>query len=1089
LAKPHFADLAEFMKKYKYTDIKNPLMEKKGQIGGVIRYFLIAVVIIVISFSGYSAYATLQEKACNAELVLFESELRELDEKVTSGSVKEFTKHIPCNADEVYFFDKSKDFDLSLYEINPFLKENVESKVEDNVFLVRKNKILASFNAGNLEIEYPNYVCMIPKFEKVNFFLEGKGKAALLFSGCFQPECTYIPSTIEDIDAIEAIDEAVEFGANDPSCTNCPASTPPEFIDFLKTEPNILIFRKFEFCKADNKTNVEILIKPKGKAKLKNLRLYESIPKECIDDLNEYLASYSDFGEVSIKFDPLILWSLGDVKDEKTVSYALNTILNEECRKAIEGMGIAEIIEDGVAVNIPVCSNADSSCGPVIPFCQNCNSLDAVSVNYCNLNNVANDIHDYSCVANECKLSVTAQVVESCSANNGVCPPGTTDCSCQNNDNSCGTYPSCLDCTTSGQICDSGNCVNPPPVCPNGILETGELCDDPQYGGQTCASQGFDGGILSCFNSGPGQCNFDFSACYKCGDGVVNPGEQCDLFDFNGKNCASLGLIDGSLSCTAACQLDTSNCITPSVCGNGNIETGEQCDDGNINPGEGCDAACQIESGWTCSGEPSVCSLIVLCGNNNIDPTEECDGNSNLNSESCSSLGLGSGTLLCSGTCQFDTSSCNPLAVCGNGIKEPPEQCDDGNTNNNDECSSTCKLEVCGDGIIQNGIGEQCEGSNLNGKTCLEIPYSGSNNFDGGDLKCNAVTCKYDTSLCFECGVNGVSCEQSCGEYNTIGPQCFFSGSCGKNCRDNNLGDWGREISGCGFFKRCECYWEYDSSCSLNPSCDNTPNDRDGQDVPLLVQCGCADECSSGATICSGTGYQTCGNFDADSCLEWGSVQSCAPGTCTSGQCACLNTNTNCGAFPSCSNCNSQNGFVGGNYCQGNNVVRDFSHYSCSSNSCQASTSAQVIQTCSGGQICQGGGCVNAVASFSASYSNLQKNSGSRPPGVPIGANWWYFDVTLIENTGNVGIMVEERQTCYTSNNPIFPSWCDSVKTDITTWYGTNYITPGNQINGNNQWIWFENDGFTYTLTETLKGLDDNGNNMQASYVITVTSN
>ena len=43
------------------------------------------------------------------------------------------------------------------------------------------------------------------------------------------------------------------------------------------------------------------------------------------------------------------------------------------------------------------------------------------------------------------------------------------------------------------------------------------------------------------------------------------------------------------------------------VCGDGVEGTGETCDDGGTTPGDGCDATCQIESGWSCSGTPSVC--------------------------------------------------------------------------------------------------------------------------------------------------------------------------------------------------------------------------------------------------------------------------------------------------------------------------------------------------------------------------------------------------------------------------------------------------------------------------------------------------
>ncbi len=44
----------------------------------------------------------------------------------------------------------------------------------------------------------------------------------------------------------------------------------------------------------------------------------------------------------------------------------------------------------------------------------------------------------------------------------------------------------------------------------------------------------------------------------------------------------------------------------------------------------------------------------------------------------------------------------------------------------------------------------------------------------------------------------------------------------------------------------------------------------------------CTNECSAGAAYCSGTdAIRTCGNYDSDSCLEWGSGVSCPSGaTC-----------------------------------------------------------------------------------------------------------------------------------------------------------------------------------------------------------------
>lgn len=44
------------------------------------------------------------------------------------------------------------------------------------------------------------------------------------------------------------------------------------------------------------------------------------------------------------------------------------------------------------------------------------------------------------------------------------------------------------------------------------------------------------------------------------------------------------------------------------ACGNGALDPGEQCDDGNETNGDGCSVSCAIEPGWSCAGQPSVCT-------------------------------------------------------------------------------------------------------------------------------------------------------------------------------------------------------------------------------------------------------------------------------------------------------------------------------------------------------------------------------------------------------------------------------------------------------------------------------------------------
>jgi hypothetical protein len=57
------------------------------------------------------------------------------------------------------------------------------------------------------------------------------------------------------------------------------------------------------------------------------------------------------------------------------------------------------------------------------------------------------------------------------------------------------------------------------PVCGNGVLESGEVCDGADLRGQTCVSQGFSGGTLAC-NAGCGA--FDTSGCVTCNSDVTD---------------------------------------------------------------------------------------------------------------------------------------------------------------------------------------------------------------------------------------------------------------------------------------------------------------------------------------------------------------------------------------------------------------------------------------------------------------------------------------------------------------------------------------------------------------------------------------
>jgi hypothetical protein len=262
--------------------------------------------------------------------------------------------------------------------------------------------------------------------------------------------------------------------------------------------------------------------------------------------------------------------------------------------------------------------------------------------------------------------------------------------------------------------------------CGNGIVEAGEVCDR-SVGSATCTSLGFAGGTLSCTHN----CTFNTAYCLpfnSCGNRIVEAGEECD--GIVSLPCPShisfSGYPTGTLRCTNDCKFDYSNCTD-------NPPPTPRCGDGVKN---------QFN--------------------------EDCDG-SQLGGQTCGSLGFDGGVLRCNNLCKFDMTACSDREpVCGDGIIQKPnsagfsEQCDGdifieplnicppGSTGGPVSCKD-CKWDYslckpipepgCGDGVRQSVLGEDCDGSQLGGQTCMSLGY------DSGTLKCT-TGCKFDKSGC-----------------------------------------------------------------------------------------------------------------------------------------------------------------------------------------------------------------------------------------------------------------------------------------------------------------------------------------------------
>lgn len=82
------------------------------------------------------------------------------------------------------------------------------------------------------------------------------------------------------------------------------------------------------------------------------------------------------------------------------------------------------------------------------------------------------------------------------------------------------------------------------------------------------------------------------------------------------------------------------------------------------------------------------------------------------------------------------------FSLCGNGVVDSGETCDDGNTVDSDACTAACQEARCGDGVAYQGV-EECDGFDLSGMGCADF------GLDGDGLTCDA-SCNFDTSGCGE---------------------------------------------------------------------------------------------------------------------------------------------------------------------------------------------------------------------------------------------------------------------------------------------------------------------------------------------------
>ncbi|CAI2381489.1 unnamed protein product [Moneuplotes crassus] len=353
----------------------------------------------------------------------------------------------------------------------------------------------------------------------------------------------------------------------------------------------------------------------------------------------------------------------------------------------------------------------------------------------------------------------------------------------------------------------------------------------------------------------------------SCITGTRDWGEDCDDRNYNtGDGCTPGCAVEANWVCSGGSTSTQDTCADD--CGDGvNVQSSVvgYCDDGNNSDGDGCDQNCNVEDGYVCSGgsmsSADTCTMscasatppadpTIYCKDRNIDPGDGCD----------SSCKVESGY-----TCSWDSVSLASVCAdtCGDGAVMTPTQgyCDDGDSDDNDGCSSTCAVEAgwscslgdsstastcsdsCGDGKVMNLIAGYCDdGNTATGDGCSD-------------------TCQIEPY--WECTLGDSStasiCSDICGDSRVVKPTV---GYCDDGDRVN--GD------GCSYGCLVESGWQ----CTL------------GDAATASV---CSDDCGDGKVMSVQAGYcDDGGNDDGDGCSSTCVVET--GWTCTSGDSSTAST-------------------------------------------------------------------------------------------------------------------------------------------------------------------------------------------------------
>jgi len=341
----------------------------------------------------------------------------------------------------------------------------------------------------------------------------------------------------------------------------------------------------------------------------------------------------------------------------------------------------------------------------------------------------------------------------------------------------------------------------------------------------------------------------------------------------------------------------------------------------------GTSTAPEIGDDWAAGDLACIAGPGLVCGDGTVGGSEECDDGNTADEDGCSSI------------CQIEE--------CGDSVTQGGlgEECDDGNTTSEDGCSSTCQIEDCGDGVTQGGLGEECDDSNTTSEdgcssTC-QIEECGDGVTQGGlGEECD------DGNLTNGDGCSDACLIELCGN-GVVDP--------GEECDDGNFIDG----DGCSSVCTNELMFCGDGITDPDEDCDDV-----GESAACDADCTFAI-CGDGTT--NGTAGETCddGNtVGGDGCSATCELEGCGNGTVDIGE-ECDDGNT-----------------VGGDGCSA----------SCAVEMCGNGT-VDVGEECDDGNTSSGDGCSGACLTEFVTFSDDFNRASGNP-----GPNWMIDSLSWVIN-------------------------------------------------------------------------------------------